>query len=702
MADTLYSPAKDRFPWSMIVAIFLVQLVIGVVFSVRQWREDIAVTEEDLAANLQVLETILHANLQNAQYQEIDPLLTNWINLYQDRVAHLDLTSGNGFVFFRYDQEDPSDHFTGRTATINYSYQSTAALTVRWSLAAADLHVLRTLLLLGAIQLITTLALIFFLRLATLRKRDARMLAVRAEELNLAIRDLHREMEQRAVIEKNLAKEKEQLQVTLRGLEEGVVSIDSGGSVLLLNSAAEEMLGCRGQRCVGNSIDEIMYLAEEDSESGFRIFESGYLRQEGGSTKDLVLHSRSRGKRFVSLGCSPITDDQHELAGWVVVFRDITETRSLEQEQRKNSMLQALGVLAGGIAHDFNNILMAISGNIQLALDSTGEDAEQEEILSSAERATQRAADLTRQLLTFAKGGGPILDATAIDEVVREAADFVTRGADIHVEYVFEPDLVPVLIDRHQIGQVIQNLVINARQAMSTRRRLTISCANVLERRGNRKIPMVRIEITDQGAGIPKDHLEDIFDPYYTTKQQGSGLGLAVVHSIITQHEGRIEVQSDQGEGSTFIIHLPAGCEVQSAEDPGDQPLIRGSGRILVMDDDEAVLGITIGMVRQLGFEVIGAADGARAVEIYRENLQSGHPIDMVIMDLTVPRGMGGLEAMRRLLEIDPECLAVVSSGYSNDPIMAVHRAYGFKAALVKPFNLNRLSRVLEQVLVQS
>ena len=332
----------------------------------------------------------------------------------------------------------------------------------------------------------------------------------------------------------------------------------------------------------------------------------------------------------------------------------------------------------------------------------TRDNTELEEILSSAERASDRAADLTRQLLTFAKGGSPILDATDIDEVVRESAEFVTHGSDLHIQYDFEENLYPVLIDRHQIGQVIQNLVINARQAMSTGGLLAITCSNVMQDPEEGTLPLVRVEIRDQGAGIPSAVLEHIFDPYFTTKNEGSGLGLAVVHSIITRHKGRIEVQSQPGEGATFTIHLPACDEVLPDMEPLDQPLIQQTGHVLVMDDDRAVRLITGRMVRQLGFDVTEADHGARAIEIYEEHLQRGENIDLVIMDLTVPEGMGGLETVRKLLEIDPRCRAIVSSGYSNDPVMGNHRDYGFKAALVKPFDLRHLSQVLNRVLNHS
>ena len=672
---------KDRFPWTILIIVFLLQSVIGAAFTFFQRRDDINHTEENLAANLHLLETILHTNLQNAQYQEIEPLLTNWVRLNEDKVDHLDLTAINGFVFFQHDQEEHPGNFFSRSVPIAYSYTGSATLTIHWCLVPADLHARNTLMILGLILLITTLSLAYGLRLATLRKKDARMLADRA-------RELHRE--------------KEQLQVTLRSLGEGVFSIDHTGTILLANQAAEEMIDCHGKLCLGQSIDEVLDLVEGDSETRFMVLASGVLQEAEEGPKELTLRTGRQEPRFVSLSCSPITSRQNETTGWVVVLRDISQTKRLEQEQRKNSMLEALGVLAGGIAHDFNNILMAISGNLNLAQEMSSGDAELEEILSSADKATGRAADLTRQLLTFAKGGSPILDANAIDEVVREAADFVTHGADLNIRYHFDPDLLPVLIDKHQIGQVMQNLVINARQAMPTGGLLTISCTNTMERQGDQERPLVRIEITDQGSGIPETEVEHIFDPYYTTKMEGSGLGLAVVYSIVTRHQGRIEVSSRQGEGTTFTIHLPASRQEVAAGASSDKPLTRRTGRVLVMDDDKAVRLITCRMVRQLGFEVVEADRGDRAIEIYKDHLQRGETIDLVIMDLTVPRGMGGQEAIRVLLGIDPECRAVVASGYSHDPVMADHRDYGFSAALVKPFNLRQLSQALGKVLDQS
>lgn len=698
-------PYKDRFPWVILLVVFLVQLVLGVAFSYNQRRENFARAEENLTANFHLLQTILHMDLQNAQYQEIEPFLANWVSLYQDDVDHIDLTSENGFVIFSHERKEPSKSFIHRAATISYSYEGSATLTVRWGLTSAHLKARKAQILLVIIQAITTLTLVFFLRLASRRKKDAWMLAERARELDLANQDLNIEMEERSLIEKSLAEETEQLQVTLRSLGDGVISIDHRGTILLANPAAEEMIDCRGTECIGQPIDSVLVLKEEGSEKEFKIFGSGYLQETGTDGIDLLLDSRVKKSRFVSLGCSPITGGQVEISGWVIVLRDTSGTRRLEQEQRKNSMLEALGVLAGGIAHDFNNILMAISGNISLAQEiiqkASDNDTEVEEILSNAEKATVRASDLTRQLLTFAKGGSPILDATAIDEVVREAAEFVTHGADLHLEYNFDQDLRPVQIDRHQIGQVIQNLVINARQAMATGDRLVISGTNVMEEQDGLPKAMVRIEITDKGAGIPEADLEHIFDPYYTTKKEGSGLGLAVVHSIITRHHGRIEVRSKLGEGTTFTIILMASTGAIVEAESQNMPVLKGVGRILVMDDDQAVLLITCRMIRLLGFEVIAAEHGGQAIELYKGQMQRGEAIDLVLMDLTIPKGMGGQETIKEMLKIDPECRAIVASGYSNDPVMAHYGDYGFKASLVKPFDVRHLSQLLDKVMNQ-
>jgi len=366
--------------------------------------------------------------------------------------------------------------------------------------------------------------------------------------------------------------------------------------------------------------------------------------------------------------------------------------------------IESLGVLAGGIAHDFNNLLNAIMGNIDLALFSPGQSEEIRENLERAEKAALRARDLTTQLLTFSRGGAPIRKTASIAELIRDSADFALRGSNSRAEFVFPDDLWKASIDEGQISQVVNNLVLNAAQAMLQGGTVRISADNVevaSAKAGEMKPgKYVRITVSDEGSGIPREHIKRIFEPYFTTKAKGSGLGLATSYSIVRSHEGSIEVESDVGRGTTMRVFLPASLSQQREGEPGALPVHpRGSGRVLVMDDDDIIRQTTGLMLQKLGYEVELAADGGETLDKYKESLNGGRRFDAVIMDLTIPGGIGGREAMELLLSIDPLVRGIVSSGYSSDAVMANYRQYGFAAVLAKPYRKNDLAAVLQKVL---
>jgi nitrogen-specific signal transduction histidine kinase/CheY-like chemotaxis protein len=386
------------------------------------------------------------------------------------------------------------------------------------------------------------------------------------------------------------------------------------------------------------------------------------------------------------------------------VASDITERKHLEEELIKAQKLESIGVLAGGIAHDFNNLLMAILGNITLARRTLSRDDEIAVFLSEAEKGCLNAKNLTNQLLTFSKGGTPVRETAAIGELVRETAHFILRGSPVTCELIISDELPPVEVDTGQISQVLQNIIINAVQAMPVPGTITISAAPLTAVSDGLKQTIgrdyVKISIRDQGTGIPEETLPRIFDPFFTTKENGTGLGLASSYSIMTHHEGHIEVESRPGEGTTFHLLLPvAECATMSPE-----PEISwwsappGPARILVMDDDRKIRNIVERFLKSIGYEAVTTSNGSDAVELYRMEREAGAPFDAVIMDLTVPGGMGGKEAMEQLLEIDPAVSAIVSSGYSNDPVMANYREYGFQAVLSKPYQLHDLEQVVRRV----
>jgi len=396
---------------------------------------------------------------------------------------------------------------------------------------------------------------------------------------------------------------------------------------------------------------------------------------------------------------SPIIKDR-KITGLRGLIVDISERKQMEEELFKVRKLESVAVLAGGIAHDFNNILAAILGNISLALTTVDPKDEIYELLEESEKASLRAKGLTQQLLTFTKGGEPVKKIAAINEVVRDSANFVLRGSNVRCNCVFSKNLSPVEIDPGQISQVIQNIVLNASLAMPTGGIIEIDCINYLCGAGDEILVKpgnyIKIAIKDNGVGIPKDLLGNIFDPYFTTKQKGSGLGLAITHSIISKHGGYITVDSELGQGTTFTIYLPAS---QGRPEPKQKDVIvpteTAHGRIMIMDDEEMIRNLVHKMLSRRGFEVVSAEDGEKAIQLYQEATENGRPIDLIIMDLTIPGGMGGKEAIKEIHKIDPEAKVIVSSGYSNDSVMANFGEYGFCGAMVKPFQIRELMEIV-------
>jgi len=377
----------------------------------------------------------------------------------------------------------------------------------------------------------------------------------------------------------------------------------------------------------------------------------------------------------------------------------------LEAALARASKLESLGVLAGGIAHDFNNLLTVVMGNLSLARLDPNIDAETTHCLSESERAATRARDLTRQLLTFAKGGAPMKASTRLAEIVREAAEFALHGSKSRCEFQFAPDVWLADVDKAQIGQVVHNIVINANEAMAHGGMIQVAMTNeeLTQARG----PLtpgryVRLSFTDNGSGISPDVVARIFDPYFTTKKSGSGLGLATVYSIIKKHQGHVEVSSQAGQGTTFTIWLPA---AETPEALPEAPKVtsrmapRKSARVLLMDDEPSIRMLGAAMLKRMGLEVVAVNDGSAVVTEYASASATGKPFDLVILDLTVPGGMGGAEAMEQLRAMDPNVRAIVSSGYSSDPVMANYQRHGFQGRVPKPYVAEDLSSVVKKIL---
>ncbi len=382
---------------------------------------------------------------------------------------------------------------------------------------------------------------------------------------------------------------------------------------------------------------------------------------------------------------------------------DITDKRKMEEELVKVEKLESLGVLAGGIAHDFNNILTAILGNISLAKMNCESSEKVKGRLIEAEKACSQAQGLTQQLLTFSKGGAPIRRTAHISQLIEDCCHFAVRGSNVRCKLSIYDELFTVDVDEGQIGQVINNLIINSVHAMPRGGEIHVKAQNVLIdvqqglplRDGN----YVKIIVHDNGVGIPKDILPRIFDPYFTTKHKGSGLGLATSYSIIRNHDGLITADSEVGIGTTVCVYLPASERKLQTSLDLEETAVTGGGRILLMDDEELIREVAREILSTLGYEVEVARNGAEAISLYRTARKSSHPFDVVVLDLTVPGGMGGLETVERLLQIDPGVKAVVSSGYSNDPIMADCAEYGFRGVVAKPYTARELSATLRAII---
>ncbi|HLP08903.1 MAG TPA: ATP-binding protein [Opitutaceae bacterium] len=389
----------------------------------------------------------------------------------------------------------------------------------------------------------------------------------------------------------------------------------------------------------------------------------------------------------------------------LLIRRQLEQQSALERELQKAAKLESLGLLAGGIAHDFNNLLTVILGNLTLARLDPAVEAAAGDCLEDAERGAQRARDLTQQLLTFAKGGDPHRTAVSLPEVVREAAELVVRGTPVSCDFDFACGVWPAEADRGQIGQVVHNLVHNALQAMPEGGAIRLSLENV-EIGVGAVMPLapgryLKLAVADTGPGMSAEVRARIFDPYFTTKKAGSGLGLATVHSIVRKHKGFIDVVSIEGRGTTFHVWLPASASMVLAApaSPVSLPVVVAGKRVLVMDDEPEIRRLVTTLLHRMGLEVVAVGDGAEAVEAFRAARAAGNPFDLVITDLTVPGGMGGKDAMQALLALDPDVRAIVSSGYSNDPVLADYRAFGFRGMVRKPYEIEELATCVARVL---
>jgi len=531
------------------------------------------------------------------------------------------------------------------------------------------------------------------------------LIDTRTQELVSSNAKLQQEVAERATAEDLLAEEKERLAVTLRSIGEGVITTDIAGRVLLVNRVAERLTGWKQEYASGCPLAQVLSLIDEKNRTP--VGNPALLLMKNNESTNFpfrtVMVARDGTEHFIEETASIMSDHENRAIGFVIVFRDITERQKLENEMARTQKLESLGLLAGGIAHDFNNILTALFGNIILTRMHTQEDSPGYENLTEAESAMVRAKELTQQLLTFSKGGAPVKETADITGIIIDSTKFMLRGSPSRCEFTISPSLWTVDVDVGQISQVINNIVINADHAMPNGGIIHVSTLNCTLKKGT-SLPLspgryVKITIADKGSGILKENLTRIFDPYFTTKTKGSGLGLSTALSIIRKHNGHIDVESEPGKGTSVHIYLPASEKSLNGSTTGNGQPVHGSGRILVMDDEEAILEMSSALLSHFGYRSGVALDGEAAIALYKEAAVKNDPFTAVIMDLTIPGGLGGKETIARLHDFDPFVKAVVSSGYSTDPIVANFRQYGFAGILTKPYTAKEMSEVIRKVL---
>ncbi len=511
--------------------------------------------------------------------------------------------------------------------------------------------------------------------------------------------------------EMELVESEKKLEAVTSAFGEGVYVLNEKGELTFMNPEAEHLLGWTEADLLGKNFHEIVHVRNEKAAqmpveecAVYKTLRTGdrqysdheFLRRRDGTTFPAILVSM------------PVLKDGKVVAS-IAAFRDISERRKTEEDMLTVKKLEAVGILAGGIAHDFNNLLTAIIGNISFAKMLVPPEDRTFDRLAAAERAALQAKDLTYQLLVFARGDEGDRKTVSLGGLIRDSADFAMSGSNIQCDVSIAPDLSQAEVDASQLRQVILNLVTNAREAMPGGGTVEVRAEDVTLLPGEllplEKGAYVKISVRDHGTGIPPEYLSRIFDPYFSTKEigarKGTGFGLAVCHSIVRNHGGLIKVESEVGKGTVFHVYIPAARRLVTAPVTRREVPLMGRGKVLIMDDEEIIRLVSGNMLSHVGYRVSLAKNGEEALDAYKREMSAGEPFDAVILDLTVRGGMGGEETIMRLREIDPGVKAIVSSGYSRDPVMLDFAKYGFSGALPKPYKIRDLFDVLQYVLTE-
>ncbi len=529
-----------------------------------------------------------------------------------------------------------------------------------------------------------------------------------------------RDVTERKKMEQALKESEEKLRVIFDTVYSGIILVDATGIITFANRRMAEMFGHGMEEFIGTSYPEYMHETQSDAGKHTMLqlirgdidhvfMERLYRRKDG-----TVFWGQISGSRL----CYP----DGSFSSLVGVITDISERKRLEDQLQQAHKMEAISTLTGGIAHDYNNLLAMIMGNLSMAREEAEPHSVMAEFLRQAEQASSKARDLTHQLMTLSRGGYPRKERGSIESLLEEIPGQIQAHDGIEYAFSIQDDLWPVEFDSRQIHFAISNVLTNSVEAMPQGGTITIQAENqVIEDKSKdseshlNKGKYVKISIKDEGSGISEKHLNRIFDPYFSTKergvQKGMGLGLTTAYAVVQKHGGHIMVNPITGVGTTVTIYLPATAaesKAQRAErpEPGPQSTIANQQssiqRVLVMDDEEMLRTLTQMMLERLGYEVETVKDGVEAIETYKKHMNSGEPFDGVILDLTIKGGMGGAQAIKELIKIDPGVKAIVCSGYFNDPVLANYEEHGFRGAMAKPYQIADLESVLKKVLGQS
>lgn len=519
------------------------------------------------------------------------------------------------------------------------------------------------------------------------------------EKLNKELVDTNSELKSQQEI---IAEQKEEWERSFNALSSQLCILDMSGTILRANKTMRKCFEATHDTIIGMDYRLVYYgKATADSQHPCNAVLSGAADKISAETRLPTMDG------WYQVSLYSLHDSSGKQCGAVSAVEDITERKKMEEELVKMQKLRSVGILAGGIAHDFNNSLQGILSIIALAETYANPDDEIYKRLEEAKNAVLQSKDLTQQLLTFSKGGDPVKNIISVPEVIRDSADLLPSRSNATYMFDLPDDLWSVEADKGQIKQVITNLINNADQAMPESGTIKIKAENI-NVSTEETLPLkagkyVKITVSDEGTGISQEHLPKIFDPYFTTRQGDRGLGLSIAYSIVNKHDGFITAESKVGIGTTFYIYLPVSNKETAArpalKKAKEKAQIKGKGRILLMDDDDLIRRTVAELLKNLKYEIETAEDGAEAIELYKEAMESNNLFDAVIMDLTIPNGMGGKETIEKLLKIDPDVKAIVSSGFSDDPVMSDFRKYGFNDALPKPFGISDLDEKLQSML---